>query len=95
MYVVECTDAIAVLDFSHHRQQAGRSRRKRNAVATGFSVYEGSQLAPMVRRVQRIDRRSDWYSETVTCAVTGRVIYEKREPLSEHKDRGDARRRAL
>jgi hypothetical protein len=44
-------------------------------------------------RHQRFDHTGDLYEETVTDPETGRVIYRKVEPLSKHRNHGDAKRK--
>jgi hypothetical protein len=43
--------------------------------------------------VRVIDRRNDRYRESVVDQVTGEVVREVDEPLSEHTGRGSARQR--
>ncbi len=40
-----------------------------------------------------VDRVNDVYHKLIRDRRTGEVLYEGREPLSEHRDRGDAKRR--
>lgn len=44
-----------------------------------------------MRLAQRVDRRLDEYHKVVFDPSTGEVVYEKKEPLSEHRGRGDDR----
>lgn len=39
-----------------------------------------------------IDRRANRYTEKVVDSETGEIVHECNEPLSEHRDRGSARR---
>jgi hypothetical protein len=46
-----------------------------------------------VERFQQIDHREDIYYERIVDAVTGELLHEQQERLSEHRGHGDARRR--
>lgn len=46
----------------------------------------------VMQRFQRIDRGENVYYERVHDLATGEVVHETSEPLSEHRDRGSARR---
>ena len=40
-----------------------------------------------------VDRDRDRYKKVVTDPVTGEELYRKEEPLSEHSDRGSAKKK--
>ena len=44
-------------------------------------------------RVMVVDRDRDRYKKVVTDPVTGEELYRKEEPLSEHRDRGSAKKK--
>ena len=44
-------------------------------------------------RVMVVDRDRDHYKKVVTDPVTGEELYRKEEPLSEHTDRGSAKKK--
>ena len=43
-------------------------------------------------RVQRVDQANHWYDKVVTDKETGEVLRDCHEPLSDHVDRGSARK---
>jgi hypothetical protein len=58
---------------------------------TGDSFFR--RATKWVKRVMRIDRRGDRYTEQVYDPKTGETIHRCDEPLSEHKGHGSARKR--
>jgi len=46
-----------------------------------------------MRLARRVDRREDAYHEMVWDPVSGEVVHNNPEPLSDHRGRGDAPRR--
>ena len=66
-----------------------REGRKVDLV-TGAEYYrDGLQWCRVERR---IDYVGDWYDEVITDEVTGVVVREVHEPLSDHQGRGSAKR---
>jgi hypothetical protein len=45
-----------------------------------------------VRLARRVDRRENVYHEVVWNSASGEIFHDNREPLRDHRDRGDARR---
>ncbi|MCL5406738.1 MAG: hypothetical protein M1398_08505 [Deltaproteobacteria bacterium] len=41
-----------------------------------------------MEKSRTIDRKNDWYEETVTDPETGRVVHRCAEPLSRHRGHG-------
>ena len=44
-------------------------------------------------REMYIDRENNQYKEIVKDKTTGKIIYERKEPLSKHKGHGSAKRK--
>ena len=51
------------------------------------------RLKKLVDHTRLIDRENDQYSELVVDRESGEVIHSKREPLSNHKGHGSAKRK--
>lgn len=62
-----------------------------------FEHFSGDELyrkiGKWMKKVRRIDRRGDWYSEVVCDPETGEVVHRCEEPLSEHVGHGSAKRK--
>jgi hypothetical protein len=62
----------------------------------GFEIRAGDSVhrdtGHPTQFFRRIDKREDVYHERVVDKVTGDVIHERIERLSEHRGHGDARR---
>jgi hypothetical protein len=56
---------------------------------SGEEFHHDTQRWTVVSRA--IDRDNDRYDEVITDAVTGEVLREIHEPLSQHRDHGSAR----
>lgn len=52
------------------------------------------KLRRFIRRVRRIDRAGNLYTETVTDPLTGDAIHECEEPLTDHQGHGSAKLRS-
>lgn len=64
----------------------------RRDLAEGVSGAERSvRSGRWVNKRRLIDRQNNWYEELVVDEETGHVVYEAREPLSDHKDHGSAK----
>lgn len=69
----------------------GSRRGRKVDMTTGAEYY---RLDDRWHRVERkIDYVNDWYDEVITVESTGEVIREVHEPLSDHQERGTAKRR--
>ena len=77
-------------EFRIRGKQPGR--RPHFEIRFGDSVQRSTGI--MMELFRRIDRGENRYEERIVNSVTGEVVREKAEPLSEHRDHGDARRRS-
>jgi hypothetical protein len=71
------------------RVQTGRRRGK--AVTDLIEGQEYSVDGILVDKVRVIDRDQNLYREVVQNADTGEVLRKVEHPLSDHRDRGDAK----
>jgi hypothetical protein len=72
----------------------GLVRSRRKADEEILSGANRSKDGSWKHRYQRIDRASDWYDKAVTDPRTGASIHRCSEPLSQHRGRGDAKRKS-
>jgi predicted RNA-binding Zn-ribbon protein involved in translation (DUF1610 family) len=75
------------------RQRNEPGGRKRPYVEAVFGKRELTFSTGRVSTRTKVEnRRDDLYSEVVADAETGEIIHECREPLSQHRGHGDARK---
>jgi hypothetical protein len=70
---------------------ARRKGKHEREVLLGTEFNSAGQL---MRKERIIDRKNDYYSETVINEDTGEVVRQIEEPLSRHTDRGTVRRKS-
>ena len=62
-----------------------------------FEILQGDDLqkntGKYMNKRRLIDRENNWYEEVVTDPETGEVIHECKEPLSDHRGHGDAKKK--
>lgn len=87
------TEQIRVLDGYAFKQKRHSSVGRRRIVAEGFSRYEPSHKAALVRHDRSVDRDKDRYRELVVDADTGTVLHHDEGKLSEHQGHGSAKKR--
>ncbi len=85
--------AVASVDFRRHmkRRGSGRHRHRYDYEDDERSIQFHGQAPAILRMI--VDRVDDVYHKLIRDRRTGEVLYEDRGPLSEHRDRGDAKRR--
>lgn len=57
----------------------------------GEDLHRKTGIWNKLRRI--IDRDNDFYSEEITDPKTGQIIYKQKEPLSQHRGHGDAKKK--
>lgn len=68
----------------------GSRKGRKVDFTTGTDYFRRDQRWHRVDRT--IDYANDWYDETITDEATGDVIRNRHERLSEHQERGSAKR---
>jgi hypothetical protein len=66
---------------------------RKKIILEASTSYEPSEIARKVKKDRVIDRLNDSYYERVVNMISGEVIRECREPLSEHRGRGSKKRK--
>jgi len=59
---------------------------------TGDNLHHKTGKWMLLERV--IDRAKNWYKELISDPETGKVVRHCEEPLSDHRDRGSARKKS-
>lgn len=91
--MISCVNTIKTNAFISYK---GRSYEKVNKKPL-FEFKVGNEinykLNRKVDRSYRIDRVKNRYSEIVEDSITGEIIYAVDEPLSDHINHGDAKKK--
>jgi hypothetical protein len=59
---------------------------------TGDDLHRKTGKWMLLERV--IDRARNWYKELITDSETGKVVHHCEEPLTDHRDRGSAKKKS-
>ena len=76
---------------SHRIQMKSPSHKKKLRIDEISGWGFNRTLGRLVRIFQRMDRDNDTYDKVVIDPVTGDVLKDQHEPLSQHQGRGDAK----
>ena len=60
---------------------------------TGDDLHRKTGKWMLLERV--IDRAKNWYKELITDPETGKVVRHCEEPLTDHRDRGSAKKKSV
>jgi hypothetical protein len=91
---VECVeDRAHVADSITARAYTGGTSKRKGflwELVSGHSLSVA--LGRFVEKMRLVDRKDDRYKERVVDPVTGEVLRDVDEPLSEHRGQGSAKR---
>lgn len=93
---VEVTDTVGISEKIEAKGKPGRKKpgkRKRSSYYEYKEYLELNRATGRMSKVQRgINRDTNEYHEIITDAETGELIRECKQPLTDHQDRGSAKR---